>query len=948
MDDAELLQKLKANFKHSKFKSEIQKNAIKNVLKSEFIITVVSSSQIHLTSSSIIVENSDTYISMPTGSGKSLCFQLPGAIQENKITIVFEPLLALMKDQRDYLNSLKLTAETLNSTQSTSERDRVIADLKAKVSATKFLYITPEQAATDSFKRLMALLVKYRKIAYVAVDEAHCTSEWGHDFRKDYLKLGRLREEYPEIPWIALTATAPPRVKKDLIQKLALKDVKSFQVTCFRDNLYYDIAFKNLLSDDFIELKSHIDGLLRDYYVSGGDEKPLSDSEKPCGIIYCRKKDTTESVARSLRKLGLKCAAFHSGLKKSEKEQIQNDFMAGRCPVIIATVSFGMGIDKGPVRFVIHWDVPQSISSWYQESGRAGRDGKKSYCRVYYDRAEVKSIAFLLKQDVNSNDKNKDQVKIAKQSLEEFQRISDFCESTQCRHKIFTDFFGDPAPKCDKMCDNCKDPKKLANNLAEFNSASNKAFFEKFNKMPDRDFEGDLYEGGRAGQPNGDGSKFEDFDGGGEFSGFQTASEYAKKQDRDFIQKQFALRKANAAEAMQNMPTTQISRVRQAMSTELKVNGLKAATRESSLDKIVEFLIKNRDRAERCNPPQKCDYDLKRADFEDIGKEMEYEVFTKCQAISVYRMKIARLCQDISKIEGLHDRTKSHTPKTRQSHGGDFETIKNDLKKRYGEDVIDELESEKAKKNERKKKDKFAQSGRDGMNQKKIDSFFTASTTKKVKTEEIEHKSTTIVNSKIKNEPIEIEDDEYQSPIPMDLEENGPSDDENKNLLNPKIEQVQVKSEQVDDRSISLEERIAQMAAEKKLEIPAIPTTAPIKVEKIPPILEPPQNSAKRKLDESHESSSSSSKRSRDDASKSSSQDADKKKISNVVIAELNPHYKSQRFRSDNPRALFKEVARALTHQYFNLHLTTSAIKSRIYELFKRKKYIENVDDAKV
>lgn len=173
------------------------------------------------------------------------------------------------------------------------------------------------------------------------------------------MKLGRLRQDYPEIPWIALTATAPEKVKTDLIAKLQLKGpVQSFQTSCFRENLFYDIVYKNLLSNDFVELKSYIEECLS----VDKDVANLKGSEKPCGIIYCRKKDTTESVAKSLQKLGLACAAFHSGLKKDEKERIQDDWMNGKVPVIAATVSFGMGIDKGPVRFVIHWDIPQSIS----------------------------------------------------------------------------------------------------------------------------------------------------------------------------------------------------------------------------------------------------------------------------------------------------------------------------------------------------------------------------------------------------------------------------------------------------------------------------------------------------------------------------------------------------------------------------------------------------------
>lgn len=202
--------------------------------------------------------------------------------------------------------------------------------------------------------------VKSFKLLSSKLYSTSTSSEWGHDFRKDYLKLGNLRKEYPEVPWIALTATAPEKVKKDLMKNLALKEPEVFQVSCFRSNLYYDVAFKNLLKEDFAELKIYIEKCL------GRDNPDTKPNEKSCGIIYCRKKDTTESVARALRNLGLKCGAFHSGLKKYEKEQLQNDWMNGVVPVIIATVSFGMGIDKAQVRFVIHWDVAQSISGKFQ------------------------------------------------------------------------------------------------------------------------------------------------------------------------------------------------------------------------------------------------------------------------------------------------------------------------------------------------------------------------------------------------------------------------------------------------------------------------------------------------------------------------------------------------------------------------------------------------------
>lgn len=209
------------------------------------------------------------YVSMPTGSGKSLCYQLPGVIKENQLTIVFSPLIALIKDQMDHLTKLKICAESINSTMGSKERERVLNDLKSMRPSTKFLYITPEQAATDTFKGIMRTLVKYNKVAYVAVDEAHCVSQWGHDFRPDYLKLGQLREEYPSIPWIALTATASKDVVEDIFQNLKLKRPKEFRRPCFRKNLFYDIVFKNSIQDDFIHLSQFVQKTLKKNETEG-------------------------------------------------------------------------------------------------------------------------------------------------------------------------------------------------------------------------------------------------------------------------------------------------------------------------------------------------------------------------------------------------------------------------------------------------------------------------------------------------------------------------------------------------------------------------------------------------------------------------------------------------------------------------------------------------------
>lgn len=207
----------------------------------------------------------DVFVSMPTGSGKSLCFQLPAMLQENKVAVVFSPLLALIKDQVDHLTKLKIAAESINSKMTQKDRERVLNDLRSMKPNTRFLYVTPEQAATGTFKALMEHLVKYKKVSYVVVDEAHCVSEWGHDFRPDYLKLGNLREKFKSIPWVALTATASAEVTKDILENLKLLNpVAQYKTPSFRRNLYYDVVYQNCIQDEIGDLVEFLKKNLKD------------------------------------------------------------------------------------------------------------------------------------------------------------------------------------------------------------------------------------------------------------------------------------------------------------------------------------------------------------------------------------------------------------------------------------------------------------------------------------------------------------------------------------------------------------------------------------------------------------------------------------------------------------------------------------------------------------
>ncbi|KAL9698407.1 hypothetical protein quinque_001848 [Culex quinquefasciatus] len=704
--DGILQEKLKQYFGHNDFKSPLQKEAIQT----------------------IISRTRDVYVSMPTGSGKSLCFQLPGVMQDNRVTIVFSPLLALIKDQLDTLAKLKIPADSINSKMSNKDRDRVLNDLKSIRTDIRFLYITPEQANTATFKELMKLLVKHKKVAYVVVDEAHCVSEWGHDFRPDYLKLGYLRTEYPSIPWIALTATASKQVVSDIFKNLRLKEpVAKFKTPCFRKNLFYDVVFKNSIQDDYIHLRDYIESILEKEDV---DVKP---SKKACGIIYCRTRETTERVANSLSKLGLKAAAYHAGLKQSERVAVQEDWMDGKYPVISATISFGMGVDKGSVRFVIHWDIPQNVASYYQESGRAGRDGKKSYCRIYHCREQCKSIDFLLRQDLGkSKDKDgkEDKHDKAKLAVKNFEKIVDFCESAYCRHKLFSDFFGDDPPDCNGMCDVCTDPKKVEKAIETFQQLSVSGKLKT--KIGYDDNFADLYEGGRKGYENdyAAGNDDDNEDDG------DAREKRAKRETELLIQKQFALRKASAAKELDMHKTASISRVKFAMQTTVKVNGLTISSREANLTMLADLLKKNVD---ACKDTERPENELVYKDFEDIGVQMEYEAFTTSTVASLYRRSIAKHISAIKAATSsgmLYPDLKHHVPHARNSHGGVFKTIEAELKRKYGNEIVDELRQDDERRrggspvhrgggtNGRPRGGGRFNHSRDGMNQTSINSFF--------------------------------------------------------------------------------------------------------------------------------------------------------------------------------------------------------------------------------
>ncbi|XP_054166131.1 ATP-dependent DNA helicase Q5-like [Oppia nitens] len=460
---------LKQVFGYESFRSSLQEHAIKCAINGK----------------------SDIFVSMPTGAGKSLCFQLPAICDTNKLTIVVSPLLALIINQVSALRKMSINAQTINSTLSSAEQKNIKTHLMSDKVTIKLLYITPEMAATSNFQLIVEHLYKTNQLGRIAIDEAHCVSQWGHDFRPDYLKLGRLKARYPKVVWIALTATASQKVVEDIISLLKLREpIAKFVCSNFRPNLVYDIVFKDLLKNPIEELKEFV------MEEIGPECLPAPKSDKFCsaksfserptkmntnvGIIYCRTRAVCDEIASDLSKFGIKSMAYHAGLTNHQRKECQEKWMKGIVKCIAATVSFGMGVDKADVRFVVHWNVSQSLTGYYQESGRAGRDGKPAKCRIYYSIEDKNAISYLIRQDSEkklsqSTSSNSQQNDDPKQALRRFEKMVKYCESdSSCRHSfILSEFVSDDSiikTGCKTSCDFCKQPNILKKSVQEFHS----------------------------------------------------------------------------------------------------------------------------------------------------------------------------------------------------------------------------------------------------------------------------------------------------------------------------------------------------------------------------------------------------------------------------------------------------------------------------------------------
>ncbi|KAJ4714104.1 ATP-dependent DNA helicase [Melia azedarach] len=430
-----------------------------------------------------VLSGRDCFCLMPTGGGKSMCYQIP-AVAKPGIVLVVSPLIALMENQVLALKEKGIAAEFLSSTQTLQVKNKIHEDLDSGKPALRLLYVTPELIATSGFMSKLKKIHSRGLLNLIAVDEAHCISSWGHDFRPSYRKLSSLRNFLPDIPILALTATAAPKVQKDVVDSLCLQNPLLLKSSFNRPNIHYEVRYKDLLDDAYADLSSI-----------------LKATANICAIVYCLERTTCDELSAYLSKNAISCAAYHAGLKDKIRSSVLDNWIASKIQVVVATVAFGfilfqhlmftrdyddflafiilllravLGIDRKDVRMVCHFNIPKSMEAFYQESGRAGRDQLPSRSLLYYGMEDRKRMEFILSKTESKKSQSFSSPEgSSKKSISDFKLMVEYCEGSGCRRKKILESFGEPVPAslCKKTCDACKHPHLVTKYLDELTCA---------------------------------------------------------------------------------------------------------------------------------------------------------------------------------------------------------------------------------------------------------------------------------------------------------------------------------------------------------------------------------------------------------------------------------------------------------------------------------------------